>query len=61
MKHYKSLRLSLLASILVISSIYATETVMKKAFEATEIKCGDPCQGKIIFKFSQSVKELCIN
>jgi|LauGreDrversion4_2_1035121.scaffolds.fasta_scaffold542302_2 hypothetical protein len=46
MKHYKTLKLTILVAIFCLHSYLAAEVVTKKLEEATEAKCEDPCQGK---------------
>lgn len=47
MKHSKTIIFTLALSILIISTVSATE-INKKVEEASESKCGDSCQGKLI-------------
>ena len=61
MKHFNKLRISLLYSILLISSILATEIVMKKTVDTTDNKCGDPCQGILIILFLRMSKSCLSN
>jgi hypothetical protein len=46
MKLTKLLKATTILGIFLISNLIATETVMKKAVEATETACEDPCQSK---------------
>lgn len=47
MKLTKLLKATTILGIFLISNLIATETVMKKAEEATETACEDPCQSTI--------------
>jgi hypothetical protein len=47
MKHSKVLLITLYLSVIMLSSIMASETTVQKSEEASESNCGDPCQGKL--------------